>query len=365
MRRGAPWQIASPVAFSLYPCVKRRSPKLTFLILARDRRGAGSKCNIVVVVAVPSSNRRSFLRLLPGAAVGISLFHNAFSGVAFPQTGTAPLAVTKLTDTFLLITGAGANVVAVRGTDSVLMVDGGAKERASELLRLVADQCQAKPVQALWNTHWHPEHTGCNEILGKAGARIIAHENTKLWLGAEFEVAWQKRTYEPHAKIALPNQTFYTSGKMMFGTEPIDYGYLMQAHTDGDIYVYFPGPNILMAGDVVSSGSYPILDYSTGGWLGGMVEAQKTLLKLANAETRIVPGEGPPMTRADLQAENEILATIKDRLVKLMKQGLSPKEMIAAAPTKDFDPQWGNPELFIANTYRGLWAHVRELGGIV
>ena len=277
-----------------------------------------------------------------------------------------PLEVNKLTDTFLQITGAGGNVLAVLGPDSVLLVNGGSAERSQELLQLVAEKSGGKPVKVLFNTCWHPIHTGSNEALGKAGAKIIAHENTKLWLGTEIDVGWQKRTYEPHPKQALPNQTFYTGvQKMMFGQEPVEYGYMMQAHTDGDIYVYFPGPNILAAGDVVSSGSYPIVDYSTGGWLGGMLDGQKALLKVTNADTRIVPGNGTLLTHMDLQAESQMLATLKDQIVKLMKQGLGPKEIIAAAPTKDFDAKWGSPDLFIELSYRGLWGHVRELGGIV
>jgi cyclase len=152
---------------------------------------------------------------------------------------------------------------------------------------------------------------------------------------------------------------------MTFGTTAVEYGYMPQAHTDGDIFVFFPGPNILMAGDVVTVGSYPILDYSTGGWIGGLVDAQKTLLKVANADTRIIPGSGPILTRAEVQAQSEMFNTIRERLVKLLRQGLGPKEMIAAAPTKEFDEKWGNPELFISNAYKGLWGHVRELGGIV
>ena len=306
-------------------------------------------------------NRRGFLRGLAGLAVA----HQAFAQTA---PGLAPLAVTKLNDTFLLITGAGGNVLAVLGPESVLLVNGGSAERSEELLKLVSEHSGGKPVKVLFNTCWHPLHTGSNETLGKAGAKIIAHENTKLWLGTEIDCGWQKRTYEPHPKAALPNQTFYSGvQKMTFGQEPVEYGYMMQAHTDGDIYVYFPGPNILAAGDVVSVGSYPIVDYTTGGWLGGMLEGQKALLKVTNADTRIVPGSGSGslMTRADLEAENQMLATLKDRLVKLMKQGLTPKEMIAAAPTKDFDEKWGNPDLFIELAYRGLWGHVRELGGIV
>jgi glyoxylase-like metal-dependent hydrolase (beta-lactamase superfamily II) len=300
-----------------------------------------------------------------GGAAGVTLAQRAFAQTASAPTAT-PLEVNKLTDTFLQITGAGGNVLAVLGPDSVLLVNGGSAERSQELLQLLAEKSGGKPVKVLFNTCWHPIHTGSNEALGKAGAKIIAHENTKLWLGTEIDVGWQKRTYEPHPKQSLPNQTFYTGvQKMMFGQEPVEYGYMMQAHTDGDIYVYFPGPNILAAGDVVSSGSYPIVDYSTGGWLGGMLDGQKALLKVTNADTRIVPGSGTLLTHMDLEAENQMLGTLKNQIVKLMKQGLGPKEIIAAAPTKDFDAKWGSPDLFIELAYRGLWGHVRELGGIV
>jgi cyclase len=313
-----------------------------------------------------SPHRRAFLQNLAGGAAGVALTQALLSNRAFGQTGPAPLQVNKLTDTFLEITGAGGNVLAVLGVDGVLLVNGGSPERSAELLKLVADQSGGKPVQVLFNTCWYPENTGSNETLGKTGVKIIAHENTKLWLGTEIDIGWQKHTYEPHPKASLPNQTFYTGvQKMTFGKEPVEYGYMMQAHTDGDIYVYFPGPNILMAGDVVSAGTYPLADYATGGWLGGLIDAQKALLKVTSADTRIVPGSGPIMTYADLEAQSQMLATVKDRLVKLMKQGLGPKEMIAAAPTKDFDGKWGNPDLFIELAYRGLWGHVRELGGIV
>ena len=315
-----------------------------------------------LIMVLHPFNRRGFLRNIAGSAAGVALAQRAF--------GQTPLEVKKLSDNFLLITGAGGNVLAVNGPDSVLLVNGGSAERSAELLKLVAEQCGGKPVTVLFNTCWHPQHTGSNEALGKAGAKIIAHVNTKLWLGTEIDCGWQKKTYQPNPKESLPNQTFYTGvQKMTFGKEPVEYGYMMQAHTDGDIYVYFPGPNILAAGDVVAAGSYPIVDYTTGGWLGGMIEGQKALLKVTNAETRIVvgsgPGNGSVLSQADLDAENQMLATLKDRLVKLMKQGFGPQEMIAAAPTKDFDEKWGNPDLFIELAYRGLWGHVRELGGIV
>jgi cyclase len=336
---------------------------------------------IVKYLAVISpSNRRNFLRLFTTAAAGITVAQSALLKQASAAT-TTPLAVTKLTDTVLLITGAGANVLAVFGPDGVLMVDGGSPDRSAELLKLIADHSNGKPVQVLFNTCWDTDHTGSNEAIGKAGAKIVAHENTKLWLGAEIDSRRQKRTFEPHPPAALPNQTFYAGTKKMdFGDQLIQFGYMMQAHTDGDIYVHFPGPNILMAGGVVSGNAYPTLDFDTGGWLGpedrrdprftdpvplGLINAQKTLLKVTNADTRIVPGDGPMLTRADLDAQTAMLATIRDRLVKMMKMGLNASEMIAEKPTKEFDAKYGDPEQFIRNAYMGLWAHVRELGGIV
>jgi glyoxylase-like metal-dependent hydrolase (beta-lactamase superfamily II) len=152
---------------------------------------------------------------------------------------------------------------------------------------------------------------------------------------------------------------------MTFGNENIEYGYMPQAHTDGDIYVFFPTQNVLVAGDVLSVGSYPLLDYVTGGWIGGLQNALKDLLKVAKDDTRIVPGTGAVQTRADLQAEADMANAMRDRLVKLMRQGMGPSDMIAAAPSKEFDAKWGNPELFIRNAYRGMWGHVRELGNIV
>lgn len=303
-------------------------------------------------------HRRDFLRLLAAGTAALRARGESTS-----------LSATKLADNVVLITGAGANILLLAGADGCLMVDSGLPERSADLLKLIAAQSNGHPVRTLFNTHWHPENTGSNEALARAGAKIIAHENTKQWMGTDVFVEWQKRTTKPLPKAALPTETFFASvaetRKMTFGNEPVEYGYLPQAHTDGDIYVYLPRPNILMAGDIVSPGAYPILDYSSGGWIGGMVQATKTLLKVANAETRIIPGSGPMQTRADLEAEQSMLSTVMDRLVKMMKQGMGARDMLAAAPTKEFDGTWGNPELFITNAYPGMWGHARELGGIV
>jgi len=312
------------------------------------------------------SDRRDFLRRIVGGATGLSLSSRVLAGLG--QQSSTPIVAKTLGDGFVLISGAGGNVLAVNHTDGTLLVDGGLPERSAELLGIVAEQPSAGPVQVLFNTHWHLDHTGSNDALGRAGTTIIAQENTRLWMGTEIRVEWEDKIYPRRAPEARPNRTFYSHESpqtMSFGNQQVDYGHLFQAHTDGDIYVFFPGPNILMAGDVVSVGRYPILDYSTHGWIGGMRSATEDLLKLADADTRIVPGTGPIQTRADLEAQFEMLSTVMARVVDMMRMGYSARDMQAAEPTKEFDARWGDPTQFMASIYPGLWGHARELGRIV
>jgi|SoiMethySBSTD1v2_1073268.scaffolds.fasta_scaffold211054_2 glyoxylase-like metal-dependent hydrolase (beta-lactamase superfamily II) len=310
------------------------------------------------------TKRREFIRQVVTGCAGLSMTHLMSRNTFGFQTGNV-LAAIPLTDDIALVTGAGANVVVVTSPDGVLLVNGGPPNSSRELLEFVRTHSAGKNVQAVFNTDWHLENTGSNESLGNLGAKIIAHENTKLWLGTDILVEWENRTYPARPKNALPNQTFYTTGKMTFGKHEIRYGHLGQAHTDGDIYVFFPAENILITGDVFRVGAYPIPDYCTNGWLGGLANATKALVGLTDAKTRVVPGSGPVQTRAELESQFEMCNTLKNRIAQLMKEGKGANEIIAAAPTKEFDAKWGNPKVFMSVVYRGLWSHVRELGGIV
>jgi len=305
-------------------------------------------------------NRRRFLTTAVAAA-GTALSPLAARTVlATPRTDD--LVVTPITDRLFVISGGGGNVTVFDSPEGVLLVDGGSPERAADILRLVKERTGADHVHTLFNTHWHWEHTGANRLLGPGGTRIIAHENTRLWLGAEVNCKWRKRVFAPLPLEARPNETFYTNGALYFGGERIEYGYLLQAHTDGDIYVFFRNANVLVAGDVVSVGAYPIPDYSTGGWIGGTENATKTLLELADESTRIVPGIGPVQGLDHLRAEHEMLSTLRLRLSKLLAQGMSAQDMIDAEPTREYDAVWGDPQLFIRNVWYGLSLRARELG---
>ena len=296
--------------------------------------------------------RRDFLRTLAGSAAALTLSRTSWA--------EASPATTKLTDKITLITGAGNNIVCLAADGGGLLVDCGDAAHAQEVAKL------AGPIKTVINTHWHLESTGGNDAMAKAGARLVSSVSTELWMTQEIIHDWEKKTFPPRAKDARPTETFYTTGKTTFGGEPIEYGLMPMAHTDGDIYVHFKQSNVLVTGDAVQPGRLPLLDWRCDGWIGGMQAAQRTLLEIANDSTKIVPGSGPVMTRADLQANLDTVTKIREHLVKLMKQGMGAQDMINAKAMKDFEGQLsGDPAEFLYTAYRGLWAHARELGGIV
>jgi cyclase len=307
------------------------------------------------------ASRRSFLRLALGAtalsASGLDLGPWVGSAQAQPA---AALTETALRDGLTLIRGAGGNAVLLRGSTDAVLVDSGVAEQATALAALVRERVGAAPVGTLLNTHWHPAHTGGNDVFGALGTKIVAHENTRLWMATEYYVDWQDKTYAPRAATALPTTTFYATDPQPIaidvGDERIEYGHLREAHTDGDIYVYFRERNVLVAGGAVAAGAYPVIDYATGGWIGGLVDANAKLLELTNASTLIVPHDGPAHPRSHLEAQYDMLKTVRGRIENLMRKGKSIPEMLAADVTAGFDAAWGtNRERFVTNVYNGLW----------
>jgi glyoxylase-like metal-dependent hydrolase (beta-lactamase superfamily II) len=213
-------------------------------------------------------------------------------------------------------------------------------------------------VTLLFNTHWLFDHIGCNETLGAGGTRIMAHENVKKRLSVKTTMESMNRTFDPLKPEGLPTQEFTRSGKMTFGKEKVEYVHIPTTHTDGDAYVFFPGPNVLHTGDMFFNGFYPVIDYSTGGWVGGMAAAARQMAKVGDNKTRIIPGHGPLATKADLKAAGDMLETVHQRLMPLVKQGKSVDEVLANSPLKDLDETWGKslmkPDVFLRSAYTSL-----------
>jgi glyoxylase-like metal-dependent hydrolase (beta-lactamase superfamily II) len=302
--------------------------------------------------------RREVLKVACGAAAGLVVGAPVQGlGAAPPQTGSGAAEILRLADDLFVVRIPGeANVVARTGAGGVLLVDGGSARAYAALAAALSSLPGGGPVHTIFNTHWHPEQTGANEPLGRTGRTIIAHENTRLWLTTDVTWPWNGRRFTRAPKVAQPNKTFYTTGRLDSG---VRYGYIPDAaHTDGDLYVYFPAQNVLAVGDAVCGDGWPVVDWATGGWIGGMVGGLQRLLALANGETRVVPARGPVLGLSDLKAQYEMYAAIYDRLTQLLNRGRGPDEAVAARPTKEFDARMGNPDEFVRRAFESLWGYL-------
>lgn len=300
-------------------------------------------------------SRRDFLqRSAAFAAAGLTL---AYTSDAWSQP---TLRAERLSDRALAVMGPDANSLAVAGEDGIILVDGGSSSWSEPLLESVRGAFAPRPIRALINTHWHPEQTGSNVALGSRGVEIVAHENTKLWLGTEVWVRWSNERYPPLPAAGLPRTTLYDSRTMRLAGRTIECRYLRNAHTDGDLCVYLPEDNVLMTGGAVSNDGWPIIDWWTGGWIGGMLDGYDALLEIADPDTRIVPSRGPIMSLEELQSQHEMYLTIFNRIESMLRKSYGTDEILAARPTAEFDAQWGDPELFVTLAFHSMWGHIRD-----
>ena len=262
---------------------------------------------------------------------------------------------------FRLVDGGGSNVLAFTTGIEWVVVDSGAPKSGDKVWAAITNVTDAFKLRALFNTHYHLDQTANNERFAAAGAKIIAHQRTQEWMSTDYWVPAEERYEKARPKAARPTETFLTRGSMKVDTEQIDYGYLPLAHTSGDIYVYFKTSNVLAVGDVASPQRDPALDYFTGAWIGGRVDAMDILLALANDQTRIVPAYGPVMTKAEFKAERDMMEEVRARLFKQVREGDGPKDMLEGGVLKGLPRTWKDPEKFLYDAAKGLWAHHDKL----
>jgi glyoxylase-like metal-dependent hydrolase (beta-lactamase superfamily II) len=258
-----------------------------------------------------------------------------------------------------VIDGGGANVVAFSFADGFVLVDSGAPKSGDKVMAALGSNAKVK---TLFNTHHHLDQTGNNEMFSAAGTKIIAHKRALAWMSSDHWIHAEERYEKARPKAARPSETFMTTGSLKTGGEQIDYGSLTLAHTNGDIYVFFRNSNVLAVGDVASPLRDPALDYLTGAWIGGRVDAMDLLLNLANEQTRIVPAYGPIMSKAEFKAERDMMEQVRDRLFKQVREGDGPKDMLEAGVLKGLPRTWKDPYKFLYDAAKGLWAHHDKLG---
>jgi glyoxylase-like metal-dependent hydrolase (beta-lactamase superfamily II) len=258
----------------------------------------------------------------------------------------------KVADGIYMLAGSGGNIGLSVGKSGTYVIDDQYAPLTDKILAAIR-AITPEPVRFVVNTHWHGDHTGGNENMGKTGALLIAHENVRRRMSTEQFIAAFNQKVPPSPPDALPVVTFTDAVTFHWNGDEIRVYHVPPAHTDGDAIVHFVKANVVHTGDVFFNGGYPFVGVSSGGRIDGVIAAAERVLAGIDEKTRIIPGHGPVATKADLAAYRDVLKTLRDRIAKLKAEGKSRDEVIAAKPTADHDAKWGTG--FIdGDTFTGL-----------
>lgn len=261
--------------------------------------------------------------------------------------------VERLAPGVSVLFGRGGNIGVSHGPDGTVLIDdqyAPATERVIAAVRTL----DPDPIRFVINTHWHGDHTGGNENLGRGGTVIVAHDNVRRRMSMEQIVRGER--VPPSPSGALPVITFSETTTFHLNGDDILVTHVHDAHTDGDSLVYWRRANILHMGDTWFNGMLPFIDLDSGGSIDGAIAAVETALGLANTQTRIIPGHGPVAGRADLVRYRDMLRTIRDGVAGAIRQRRTLAQIQALrladayGRTTDFIP----PEAFVATVYRSL-----------
>ena len=248
----------------------------------------------------------------------------------------------------------GGNITVAVAQNGIIMVDGQFAPLHDKIKAAVATISNL-PIKYLINTHYHGDHTGGNEAFAKDGVTVVSQVNVKTRLAAGTTDGLTGAKTPPAAPGALPTDTYEVFSKVRLPGRVADLKHIRNAHTDGDTYVWFKTANVLATGDTFTNGRYPNIDFANGGDIKGMIAAADAYLKLTNAKTRIVPGHGPIADKAALTEYRTMLVTARDRMAKLVKDGKSEADVIAAKPFADLDKKWAPTELAATNFIRVVY----------
>lgn len=263
----------------------------------------------------------------------------------------------KLADGVYMLTGEGGNLGLGVGEDATFLIDDQYAPLTPKILAAIA-ALSKQPVKFVLNTHWHLDHVGGNENLGKAGSLIVAHDNVRRRMSSEQFIAAFKMKVEPSPKAALPVVTFAESVSFHLNGDEIHGFHVAKAHTDGDTVVVFRKANVVHLGDVFFSGTYPFIDLSSGGSINGVIAAVDRVLAMIDDRTKVIPGHGRLSDKAGLGAYRRMLAGIRDRVQEQVRAGKSLEQTIAANPSAEFDEVWGKgfvkPAKFVETVFQSL-----------
>jgi glyoxylase-like metal-dependent hydrolase (beta-lactamase superfamily II) len=317
---------------------------------------------------LPSLSRRGFCLCCVGGAFAATAgwlsprqaYAEARGLVSLIKDSAAmsPIKTYKLRNNISVLEGSGGNIAVLTGPDGKVLIDAGIGVSRPQLSKALAE-LGSEPITHLINTHWHFDHADGNEWLHAAGAKILAHENTRKHLSVVQRVEDWDYNFLAHSAGGIPAEVFAKEHHLKLNGASIAMKHYGPAHTDSDISVMFTEANILHVGDTFWNGIYPFIDYSTGGSIDGMISASDANLAATKSDTIIIPGHGKPVSnKAELQGFRDMLVAIRDNVGDLKKQGKTRDETVAAKPTAAFDAKFGqfviDPGFFTRLVYEGV-----------
>ncbi|HLK51427.1 MAG TPA: MBL fold metallo-hydrolase [Bryobacteraceae bacterium] len=311
-------------------------------------------------------------------AVAAVLALAAAPGIVLAQGNSGELVTLKVQGNVYVISGAGGNIAVQTGDQGVLVVDTGLAAMSDKVVAAIR-KLSDKPIQYIINTHVHPDHTGGNVAVRKAGLTYVGANVTgnltDAGVGAQI---WAqdnvlKRMSAPTGQQAptpfdaWPTETYLTGRKQLFfNGEPIEIVYQPAAHTDGDSLVIFRRSDVVVAGDIFVTTTYPFIDVDRGGSIQGEVDALNNIMDIAipglqdEGGTYIIPGHGHICDQPDLLEYRDMVTIIRDRIQAAIKKGMTLEQVKAAGLTKDYDGRYGaktgfgTADMFVEAIYKTL-----------
>lgn len=301
--------------------------------------------------------KRSWIFLI---GLGIALALLAIGRLTLAQTqdfSRVEIKTIPVTTGIYMLVGEGGNIGVSAGEDGVFLIDDQFAPLTEKIQAAIAS-INKKPIRFVLNTHWHFDHTGGNENLGKAGVTIVAHDKVREYMSTDQFMEALNMKFPASPPAALPIITFNDTVTFHLNGNTIKAFHVQPAHTDSDCAIEFTEANVIHTGDVYFNGTYPFIDLSHGGSIEGTIAAADSLLAMAGEETKIIPGHGSLSNRAELVAYRDMLIAVRDRVKSAIDKGMTEEEFIATNPTADLDSIWGKgfvkPEQFLQMVYADL-----------
>jgi glyoxylase-like metal-dependent hydrolase (beta-lactamase superfamily II) len=264
---------------------------------------------------------------------------------------------TKITDQISYLEGRGGNIGVFHGKDGILIVDDQYEQLSNKIMNAIK-KVSHEEFKYIVNSHYHGDHIGSNAALSAYGPSIIAHENVRVRLGKTFYSNIWDRDIEAKPEAFWPDNTFNDQVNLYVNGETIQLIHTPNAHTDGDILIFFKSNNVIHSGDAFVRYGYPFIDVPAGGSIDGLIAAQKRILEMADENTKIIPGHGQISSITDVQELLDMLTATRKIIYDLKTDGENLDDCIGANPFADFHDRWSgsfiDSDLFVRLIYESL-----------